>query len=699
MKPASAEKPFNLFYKSILHWILLKLTLDSIKKNNQLNFRERTLHNFQKVKTFLLTLGLLAAAHTAYAVEWGNIAAISETVDNRVCVYNIDGDADESIDCDANAPAIDVAGNMTVSGTISATTYYGDGSNLTGISAGASALASLTDVSATSPATGAVLRYDGTNWVNVNDLSSAISTTTITPNWPDAIRCINGTDVLYLWHSYSTSTGAHFYRHVYYGAEYNVGYTSAGNYSSTTGLSSSDCATNSWSISDLYAQGRAFNFIGNNGASTNLNEIGDVSATAPTDGQVLAWVNANSRWEPVASGGGDLDSLSDAEYDASSTYNLFLGQQYGTALVNNAKNVAIGKDALISLDDDNTANYYGDDNVAVGFSSMRATTQGYSNSALGAYSLYTNSTGSNNTAVGAYALRLNTTGLNNTAIGRSALFNNSTSNGSTAVGSFALFNNTAARNTAVGNDTLATNTSGTRNTAVGHEAYENLATGDDNIAMGQNAGRYIANGSTNNTVNHQSVYLGSAAKASVDGVTNEIVIGYNATGAGSNSVVLGNDSIATTALKGNVGIGTTSPSTTLHVSMPYASVYEQDVVLSLAQTGNNAGDAGPFIGFQANDESGYRAAIGGVKAGTKAGELLFFTHGNNGGDTWGTHIKERMRIDYDGNVGIGTTSPSTTLHVNGAVQMSAADSETCSTSTDTGKLRYNSSTGRMQICQ
>ncbi|MCD5384477.1 MAG: DUF5011 domain-containing protein, partial [Candidatus Pacebacteria bacterium] len=45
----------------------------------------------------------------------------------------------------------------------------------------------------------------------------------------------------------------------------------------------------------------------------------------------------------------------------------------------------------------------------------------------------------------------------------------------------------------------------------------------------------------------------------------EIVIGYNATGIGSNSVVLGNDSITTTALKGNVGIGTTVPDQALDV--------------------------------------------------------------------------------------------------------------------------------------
>jgi len=46
--------------------------------------------------------------------------------------------------------------------------------------------------------------------------------------------------------------------------------------------------------------------------------------------------------------------------------------------------------------------------------------------------------------------------------------------------------------------------------------------------------------------------------ASDDGTDNEIVIGYNAIGNGSNSVTLGNDDITTTILKGSVGIGTST---------------------------------------------------------------------------------------------------------------------------------------------
>ena len=46
---------------------------------------------------------------------------------------------------------------------------------------------------------------------------------------------------------------------------------------------------------------------------------------------------------------------------------------------------------------------------------------------------------------------------------------------------------------------------------------------------------------------------------------NEIVIGYNTSGIGSNTAVLGNDNILITALKGKVGVGTTTPTSNLQV--------------------------------------------------------------------------------------------------------------------------------------
>ncbi len=125
---------------------------------------------------------------------------------------------------------------------------------------------------------------------------------------------------------------------------------------------------------------------------------------------------------------------------------------------------------------------------------------------------------------------------------------------------------TGQQNTANGYYSLYSNTTGSYNTANGYRSLYANTTGSSNAATGVYAGRYIADGSTGNTTGSNSLFLGYNTKANADGESNQIVIGYNATGAGSNSVVLGNDSITKTLLKGNVGIGVASPDTALDVN-------------------------------------------------------------------------------------------------------------------------------------
>ena len=67
-----------------------------------------------------------------------------------------------------------------------------------------------------------------------------------------------------------------------------------------------------------------------------------------------------------------------------------------------------------------------------------------------------------------------------------------------------------------------------------------------------------ATGVVNNTGNF-NVIIGAAADAPGAADTNSIVIGANATGAGSNTAVIGDNNITKTVLKGQIGIGTTAP--------------------------------------------------------------------------------------------------------------------------------------------
>lgn len=104
-----------------------------------------------------------------------------------------------------------------------------------------------------------------------------------------------------------------------------------------------------------------------------------------------------------------------------------------------------------------------------------------------------------------------------------------------------------------------------RNTSIGYEAAYRNNYGSDNVFLGYQAGKYWANGTTFLTNPNYSIYIGKNSKGKDDYDSNSIVIGYNAVGIGANTVVLGNDSIVTTALKGDVGIGTTDPKQELHV--------------------------------------------------------------------------------------------------------------------------------------
>jgi hypothetical protein len=205
-------------------------------------------------------------------------------------------------------------------------------------------------------------------------------------------------------------------------------------------------------------------------------------------------------------------------------------------------------------------------NTALGASALNANTTGGNNSAVGYFALLNNTTGNSNSAVGFTALRNNTTGGFNVAVGTSAIFTNTTGGNNSALGYEALRGNTTGgNNSAVGFSSLLSNTTGNGNSAVGFASLFSNTTGGSNSAVGFNAGRRIADGSTANAITNNSVYLGADTKALASNQTNQIVIGHDATGLGSNTAVLGNDSIVTTALKGNVGIGTTSPAERLDV--------------------------------------------------------------------------------------------------------------------------------------
>lgn len=209
-----------------------------------------------------------------------------------------------------------------------------------------------------------------------------------------------------------------------------------------------------------------------------------------------------------------------------------------------------------------TSGYF---NSGMGFEALRFNTTGYQNTAIGLYCLRNNSAGYENTSMGGLAMLLNTTGYKNTAIGSNALRSNTTGYGNVAIGEDALFfNSTGFQNTAIGSDALRNTTTGNSNVAFGDSALGYNTTGTNNIALGYRAGRET-NTAANNTNNSYCIYIGDDVRSGGNSITNEIVFGQTAQGLGENTVVLGNNAVVTTALKGNVGIATVTPSARLDI--------------------------------------------------------------------------------------------------------------------------------------
>lgn len=219
----------------------------------------------------------------------------------------------------------------------------------------------------------------------------------------------------------------------------------------------------------------------------------------------------------------------------------------------------------------------------------------------------------NNTGVGLNALNSLITGNTNLAVGANALGANSYGSGNTAAGFNALLANTnGSENTGLGAYTLLDNF-GDENTAVGDSALLSNITGSGNTALGDNA------------------------DVAASDLTNATAIGANAIVDASNKIRLGDANVT--------------------------QVETDATITATAFIGDGSGLTGLSGGdySQGGEAAPYNRTLGN----TNAFDLGFITDGVS-----------RLWIEANGNIGLGTFTPSEQLEITGNFRLPATTANT-----------------------
>ncbi len=236
----------------------------------------------------------------------------------------------------------------------------------------------------------------------------------------------------------------------------------------------------------------------------------------------------------------------------------------------------------------------------------------------------------------------------NVAIGWRALTNNESGGSNIAIGGNALGNNQGNNNIAVGYNGLSVVTTGERNSMLGSMALNGLLTGSDNVALGFRAGNTLtlnasdnvfigSNAGYNATTGFGNITIGKDAGYNITTGQYNIILGYDIdapSATGSNQLSIGNlifgtglDGTGTTVSSGNVGVGTSSPSSRLDVKSGAAKT------TPVVSVESNGGNFQIFV-TDGNPNSVITRSVGDLANDVSNGTLYYKTSGNNTNTGW-----------------------------------------------------------------
>ena len=295
----------------------------------------------------------------------------------------------------ANAKKLETTSSgVTVTGTVAATAFTGDGSALTGISAG--------------PST-------GQQYVHLKNSSGVLN---------------NSGENVYAGYRAGASLASGGAENTFYG-------TDAGRYT----------ATHDWNTYIGHRTGENSTVSSNTAVGAEALRNNTSSDGSNTAVGVLALTVNDSGHSNAAVGHYALSK------QTSASYNTALGNKAGLRITTSSSNVAIGHMTLSG--DGDSYNVTGGSNVVIGHMSGYGINSGEKNVFIGYEAAYDTTSGSNNTGVGYQALENLQTGSNNTSLGMDSAENLQTGSNNTCLGYAAQASSSSASNeVTIGNSSV-----------------------------------------------------------------------------------------------------------------------------------------------------------------------------------------------------------------------------------------------------